>query len=364
MTASSIGQLHGTSDHNDFLMENGKRATVLHPMHAIGLCARQGSALGHTMPPRTHFITASSNSLGLDAASSAVAAFFDTVFDRTSQFVGWQAAAALFATVTSASIVHVVSHIRRNSIIGIDYSKHVVVITGCDSGFGAAACVQLKKLGFFVIATTITTKGYQELQEKVSMVVMCDVTKDEQVAVLGAAVEKVVRGKGLKLWAVINNAGIAPMGYLDWLPLASYQKSMDVNYFGIIRVVKATLPLLKETKYSRVVNVCSVAGLTGGPAFSAYSGSKHAVEGLAKCLRSELYPWNISVSNINPTFMRTPIINSNLDLALKEFNAAPEAVKNQYSETILTEIFTKVDYLLEVRHGMICHFKGLQIMHS
>ena len=106
------------------------------------------------------------------------------------------------------------------------------------------------------------------------------------------------------LWAIINNAGIASSGPLDWLSLDSYRGIMEVNFFGHVSVTKAMLPLLKQCGESRVINLSSVAGLTAGGNLSAYSTSKHAIEGLLKSLVAELRPWHIYVCNINPAFMR------------------------------------------------------------
>jgi short-subunit dehydrogenase len=107
---------------------------------------------------------------------------------------------------------------------------------------------------------------------------------------------------------------------------------MDVNFFGTVAVTKALLPLLKRTRGSRIINVSSVAGLGAGPMFGAYSASKHAVEGYAKCLRQELRPWGIQVANIHPGFMRTPMIEGAAAPTMAAFRAAPEDVRMQYPD--------------------------------
>jgi NAD(P)-dependent dehydrogenase (short-subunit alcohol dehydrogenase family) len=89
---------------------------------------------------------------------------------------------------------------------------------------------------------------------------------------LGNKVDQLISEKHLSLWAVVNNAGIGNGAYIDWTPLEIYQKVMDVNYFGIIRVIKATLQQLKKTKYSRIINISSVAGHFGNSILGAYCG--------------------------------------------------------------------------------------------
>ena len=108
---------------------------------------------------------------------------------------------------------------------------------------------------------------------KVNEVIMCDVCNDDDSESLGKLVGKLIKEKQLKLWAVINNAGIAEGGCLDWTAISLYQKTMDVNYFGVIRIIKELLPYLKQTKSSRIINISSAAGCFAcGPLFGAYAG--------------------------------------------------------------------------------------------
>jgi NAD(P)-dependent dehydrogenase (short-subunit alcohol dehydrogenase family) len=101
---------------------------------------------------------------------------------------------------------------------------------------------------------------------------LCDVTKIDDVKRALAETEKWLESNDKKLWAVVNNAGIAPLGALDWLSSESIKKTMDVNYFGLVSVTQLFIPLLKKTKNSRIINVSSAAGLTGLVYFGAYCG--------------------------------------------------------------------------------------------
>jgi NAD(P)-dependent dehydrogenase (short-subunit alcohol dehydrogenase family) len=194
-----------------------------------------------------------------------------------------------------------------------DPENHVVLITGCDSGFGLLTTHKLLKKNYFVVPLCLTEKGVKELQDycKVngcasrSLVLRCDVTKEDQIKAVHEEVEKLLKKNSkLKLWAIVNNAGIAPGGYTDWLSMNTYRKTMDVNFFAIVSVTKTFLQMLKRAKYSRVINICSIAGLSGFPNGGPYCASKHAVEGFTKSVRMELIPWNIFVCNINPGFMK------------------------------------------------------------
>jgi len=191
---------------------------------------------------------------------------------------------------------------KRNA--RINPIEQVVVITGCDSGFGEMAAVQLAKLKFHVIAGCLTTKGCDNLKGKVALALQCDVTKDENIAQFVAETGAYCKTNGCKVWAVVNNAGIGPGGCMDWYSMAMYRRLLEVNLFGLIAVTKAFLPLLKRNPGARYINLSSLAGIVGGSKMSAYCASKHAVEGFAKCLRVEMQPWGLHMVNINPGFMK------------------------------------------------------------
>lgn len=180
----------------------------------------------------------------------------------------------------------------------------VVVITGCDSGFGKMSAVRLSGLGFNVVAGCLTQEGAERVRGEVARAVLCDITKEEDVDKLIKETNSLVASLNGHLWAVVNNAGIASSGPLDWVTLTNYRRIMEVNFFGHVSVTKAMLPLLKKCEGSRVINLSSMAGLTAGTNLSAYSASKHAMEGFMKSTVSELRPWKIYVCNINPAFMR------------------------------------------------------------
>ena len=192
-----------------------------------------------------------------------------------------------------------------NRRVSIDPKKCVIVITGCDSGFGLATAETLSAQGYPVIATCMTEAGIAHLKPIVADVIYCDVTSEENVLSLSSAVNSYLDNhEGSKLWTLVNNAGIIATGYVDWVAMGEFRKLMEVNYFAPIRLVKEFLPLLKRARGSRVINLSSVAGLNSSALLGPYGGSKHALEGVGKALREELAPWNIHVCHVNPGFMK------------------------------------------------------------
>lgn len=201
-------------------------------------------------------------------------------------------------------IFHAIRWLFFSSKASIDPKKHLVVITGCDSGFGEMSAVKLSAAGYRVLAGCLTKDGVSRLNNTVACAIVCDITKDADVSALCAKAESLCTENGWSLWAVVNNAGIAMGGPLDWISMDVYYKIMEVNFFGHVRVTKAMLPLLKRQKNSRIINLSSIAGIGCSANLSAYGASKHAIEGFMKSVREELRPWGIHVSNINPGFMR------------------------------------------------------------
>jgi len=180
----------------------------------------------------------------------------------------------------------------------------VIFVTGCDSGFGKALAVRLAQKGFKVYAACLTPKGAEEITAECAAVqtLLLDVTKADQVQ---SAADRVDFENPQGLYALVNNAGVAKSGLIDWFGMSDFRFCMEVNFFGVIAVTKAFLPLVKRSK-GRIVVVSSIAGVSCGYPLSApYSASKHAVELFTSSLRQELRPWGIKVSTINPGFHRT-----------------------------------------------------------
>jgi NAD(P)-dependent dehydrogenase (short-subunit alcohol dehydrogenase family) len=99
---------------------------------------------------------------------------------------------------------------------------------------------------------------------------------------------------------LINNAGYGLVGSVEESTLDEARAQMDTNFFGVVRIVKACLPLMRSQRSGRILNISSIAGLTAIPFWSHYCASKYALEGFTESLRYEVRPWNIQVSLIEP----------------------------------------------------------------
>ena len=135
-----------------------------------------------------------------------------------------------------------------------------------------------------------------------------DVSSHDSIVAAVENIKALSAQKSIPLIAVVNNAGIA-----RWLPAEVHdvndaKRVFETNFFGALDLIQATLPLLRESK-GRIINMSSVAGLFGGICTGIYSASKFALEGFSDSLRREVAAFDISVSVIEPAFVRTPIFD-------------------------------------------------------
>ena len=188
-----------------------------------------------------------------------------------------------------------------------------VVITGVSTGIGWASAKLLLDRGFRVFGSVRKQADADRLKREFGAnftPLLFDVT--DEAAVLAAARE--VRGvlNGETLAGLVNNAGIAVAGPVLELAADEFRRQMDVNVIGPIIATQAFGPLLGSDPSlrgpkGRIVMMSSVAGKNGNPLMSAYSMSKHAVEGLAESLRREMMLFGIDVIIIAPGAVKTPI---------------------------------------------------------
>jgi NAD(P)-dependent dehydrogenase (short-subunit alcohol dehydrogenase family) len=188
-----------------------------------------------------------------------------------------------------------------------------VVITGASTGIGWATAKMLLDRGFRVFGSVRQQADADRLKSEFGAnftPLLFDVT--DEAAVLSAAREVRAALGGETLAGLVNNAGIAVAGPLLELPIEQFRQQMDINVIGPILAVQAFGPLLgsdpewKGPK-GRIVMISSVAGKSGNPLTSAYSASKHAVEGLSESLRRELMLFGIDVIIVAPGAVKTPI---------------------------------------------------------
>lgn len=135
------------------------------------------------------------------------------------------------------------------------------------------------------------------------------------------------------LSALVNNAGIAVGGPLEFIDIGDFERQLAVNVTGVLRATQAFMPLIRQAR-GRIVNISSIGGRVAVPMIGPYNASKFAVEGLSDALRRELRPWGIHVALIEPGAVATPIWAKSIAEADAAVSAAPPELNERYGEVV------------------------------
>ncbi|MCR5140059.1 MAG: oxidoreductase [Bacteroidaceae bacterium] len=180
-------------------------------------------------------------------------------------------------------------------------NKKVILVTGASSGIGYDAALELARQGHKVYGAARRVEKMEPLKEFGGVPIKMDVTDEES---MQAGVKQVLEAEG-HIDVLINNAGYGYFGAIENVPMEEAKRQLDVNLFGLARLIQLVLPSMRERKSGRIINVSSVVGksvlLFGG----WYCVSKYAVEALSDALRIELKPFGIDVCIIEPSGIKT-----------------------------------------------------------
>ncbi|WP_060179668.1 oxidoreductase [Streptomyces sp. IMTB 1903] len=180
-------------------------------------------------------------------------------------------------------------------------------VTGASRGLGAEITREALERGHSVIATardaSAVLKAYPEKPDGL-LAVNADVTEPQQ---LTAAVQAGLAEFG-RIDVVVNNAGYGLVGAIEETSDEAARDLFDVNVFGLLHTLRATLPTLRSQRSGHVVNIGSVGGFATAAAVGLYGASKFAVEGISEALHGELAPLGVHVTIIEPGGFRTDFL--------------------------------------------------------
>ena len=202
-----------------------------------------------------------------------------------------------------------------------------VLVTGASTGIGEACALRLDRLGHRVYAGVRSEEHARGLRRRGSdriVPVFLDVTDQAQI---DAAAKQI--GGGGRLDGVVNNAGIGRGGPLEYLPLEVWREQLEVNVLGQVAVTKAVLPFIRAAG-GRIVFIGSIGGRVATMLMGPYNASKFAIEAIGESLRSELHPWGIGVSVVEPGAIKTPIWDKARQQADRLERALPEEARTRY----------------------------------
>jgi NAD(P)-dependent dehydrogenase (short-subunit alcohol dehydrogenase family) len=178
-------------------------------------------------------------------------------------------------------------------------TTQVVLITGAASGIGQATAELLSAQGYSVFGTS---RAPERHGERAFPLLEMDVHSDESVL---NGVQHVLTQAG-RIDVLLNNAGTGIAGASEETGLSEARTVFETNFFGMIRVTNAVLPIMRQQHSGKIITMSSAGGLAGIPFRALYVASKFALEGYTESLRYEVSPFGISVSLVEPGPVNTP----------------------------------------------------------
>jgi NAD(P)-dependent dehydrogenase (short-subunit alcohol dehydrogenase family) len=188
-----------------------------------------------------------------------------------------------------------------------------ILVTGASSGIGAAIVSRLAEDGHRVVGTS--RKCGPKNPDGTHMLPL-DVTSDVSVR---SCVESFL-ARSRRIDVLINNAGYLQSGAVEEVTLEQARAEFETNYFGVVRMVRAVLPMMRTHKSGLIATTSSLAGMVPLPFWGHYNASKFAVEALMETLRHELKPLGIQVAMVEPGSIKTSFYASPQAVAMPEYS--------------------------------------------
>ncbi len=174
--------------------------------------------------------------------------------------------------------------------------KQVAVITGGSSGIGLETAKLLAQQGYAVYELSRSQRRHPDIFH-----ISADVTKEDT---LQAAAQIILDREG-QVDLVVNNAGFGISGAIEFTDTAEAIRQFDVNFFGMARVNRIFLPILRRQRRGKIINISSVASPVAIPFQAYYSAAKAAIDSYTLALANEVRPYGITVCAVRPGDIRT-----------------------------------------------------------
>lgn len=182
--------------------------------------------------------------------------------------------------------------------------QEIALVTGSSSGIGFETSLAMARNGFHTYATMrkLGNEGSERLTDLVKdeniplQIVQLDVDNEKSVS---ETIDEIVK-ENRRIDIVINNAGYALAGPLEETSIEEIRAQFETNFFGAVKVMQAAIPIMREQRSGKVVNITSMGGRVAVPLDSIYHGTKFALEGLSESLLYELEPFGIKIILIEP----------------------------------------------------------------
>jgi len=195
------------------------------------------------------------------------------------------------------------------------------LVTGASSGIGREIAQLLAERGARVFGTVRNPHSANPIRGV--EIVQMEVTDDSSV---NEAVQSIVQKAG-PIQYLVNNAGYAVTGALEETSVEEARQQFETNFFGLLRVTNAILPMMRQAGHGRIVNISSVVGFLPAPYWGMYAASKHALEGYTETLDHEVRRFGVHAVLIEPVYTKTKSTDTpSLPESLSKFTRRNESV--------------------------------------
>lgn len=253
---------------------------------------------------------------------------------------------------------HMDPDLFRDQSLSGKVRDRVVMVTGASSGIGRATALKLAAAGARLLLVArgeeklLETKGQIEAAGGKAWTYTADLTELEECDKL---VQQALADHGA-VDILVNNAGrsIRRSIAMSYDRFHDFQRTMQLNYFGSLRVTLGLLPPMSQRRRGQVINISSIGVLSNAPRFSAYVASKAALDAFSRCAASEFADVGVSFTTINMPLVRTPMI---APTTLYQYipTLSPEEAADLVAEAIIqkpTRIATKMGIVAAVLHAL------------
>lgn len=228
--------------------------------------------------------------------------------------------------------------------------KKVALITGASAGMGKETSKLLAHNGYTVYGAARRVAQMQDLKNQGVKVLSMDVSDDVS---MSKGVEEIIKNEG-RIDVLINNAGFGSYGAVEDVAIDDAKYQLQVNVFGLARLIQLVLPYMRKQSFGKIVNVTSIGGKMAAPMGGWYHASKFAVEGLSDSLRLEVKPFGVDVILVEPGGVKTEwqgiAMDSMLkvsgqtdyqDMANKALSVGRNGQKNYAEPSVIAELILK-----------------------
>ena len=237
-------------------------------------------------------------------------------------------------------LLRLVRRVRGAASLDAAVRGRVVMVTGASSGIGRSAALKIADAGGIVLLVARTpekledTKEAIERQGGVAYIHRCDLSDMDDIDRM--ADEVLARHGHVDI--LVNNAGrsIRRSIALSYDRFHDFERTMQLNYFGAVKLILKLLPVMRDRRSGHIVNVSSIGVQTNTPRFSAYVASKAALDAFSRCIASEIMDDGVTITTIHMPLVRTPMIKPT-----RMYNRFPTITPEEAADMIREAIIHK-----------------------